>query len=198
MYDITIVRKVRHALNAADTETEAYTRFEEAGELLHQTTTTDHELLQQRIFYSVFDRSEEYAAVAADQCYEGIEAFCGVKIFTHQRRETTLFGEKKVRLMAILGTKSDSQFARWLYNMIDDTIEHESENYQTHHKGKLHDKDIPGFQNGLAVRINTRLKQLAEAQRSKGAAFAETKEHMLVEAAQSRGLMHAEQKVIKA
>lgn len=172
-----ILRQIRTLLDVQGcSEPEALDQVGKAAELLRQYHT---ETLGQdnKVLYAAFDRSEEYDMTAVDECFSGIESLVAVKMSIYQRRETTLFGEKKVRLLAIQGIKPDIQFAHWLYNMLDDLIIQETEMYRAECYKHRFDKvringegpwnearAIAAFQAGVATRINESLKKLGEAQ----------------------------------
>ncbi len=190
-----VTGQIRALLNTSGcTEQEAISRTEKATELMskYQITLTDAEVRQTSVLYETFDRSEQYALAAVDHCFEGIQLLCGVRMFMKPRVEKTLFGaEHKVRLLAILGAQPDLEFAHWLYDMLDDTIERASEAFKAQTR-KYTDDVVSSFEVAMAARINTRLKAMAEAAKpnvtTDGKALIVVKDGMLTEAIDTMGL----------
>jgi hypothetical protein len=150
------------------TEGETLAAAGRAAELMrkYQVTLTDKELRATGVTNETFDRSEPFHNVAADFCFAGLQKLCSVKIWYHQRNEYSQFGAKTTyRLMAVLGLKTDVEFTRWLYDMIDETITRETEHFRgtAVFKNASHKPTASSsFQSGMAARINARLLALAD------------------------------------
>jgi hypothetical protein len=113
-----------------------------------------------------FDRAADLAFMPEDQCIEGIQVLCGVKIWYTKREEKDIFTRDmhKVRLLTILGTSSDIQLSHWLYTTAADTIETSFATFANTLIYKRNPTPIDAkhsFETGLAARINTGLKALA-------------------------------------
>lgn len=132
----------------------------------YKITLSDIELLADPVNEYSFDRADALSFLPEDYCVEGISELCGVKIWHVKRDEKTLFTNDvhKVRLLSILGVESDVKFAHWLYEMIASAI---SSSFSTFANTIIYKRNpnqldaANSFKLGMAVRINTRLRELA-------------------------------------
>jgi hypothetical protein len=191
-----IIARIRALLdkttNNGATEAEALSAAEKARELMakYQVTLTDAEIRKSKIILETFDRSQALQTTAADYCVKGIENLCGVRIWFHTRTERSLFGEEhRVRLLAILGAKADMEFAHWLYEMIDEAIDHEADNFRRtfgYKSSQSKARSLSSFQAGMATRINHRLIDMANQAKNikstSGTALVVVKDEMLNQA----------------
>lgn len=170
-------------------EQEAITAAKAMRELMdqHNLTLTDIEIKQEEVIEETFDRESVYEIDGTDHCIQGLERYCGVKIWFTKRYEADfLTGHTtKVRLLSIFGRKPDTQMAHYLYEVIGEAIKQES-------------KFLKGvqrtlFETGMATRVNERLIAMVEAlepvaKTASGSALVVVKNALVEEAFAKRGL----------
>ena len=161
-----VAGKIRALLNKTlengATEAEAMSAAAKARELMdcYRLSMSDVEIQAEPIETVDLRRGKAKAVAPTDYCMGGIQAYCGVRMWYHTDRQT---GYRRAR---ILGLKSDAEMARYLYEMIRGAIETETE---AHHRTEIwldsanRRKATSSFQVGMAVRIDTRLREMARA-----------------------------------
>lgn len=171
--DTAVVRKIQALLNTNGcSEHEATERMRKARELMdkHYLTMSDIEIQQEEVVKESFDRPEVKAIATVDGALYGIAEYCGVKHWYTTRQERDLFSGEIIerRLITFLGLKQDVDMSYWLYEMIGNVIETESEDYIDNNlfkltTAKLRKDAAYAFEVAMAHRINGRLKEMAEA-----------------------------------
>jgi hypothetical protein len=161
-----IARRIRGLLNlSADqsvTEQEAIEAARKARELMdkYRVTMTDVEIKAEPV--ELDEVKSAYATTApVDYCRPGIMAYCGVKLWFESHRGA-------VRRVKILGLKADTDMAGWLYTMLQTALESDWRAYKKtpawrELTGGGKRSATQSFFVGMAVRINERLLELAEA-----------------------------------
>lgn len=131
----------------------------------HNLTQTDLEIHESPMTDETFDRPYGYNSEGADYCCGGIEKYCGVKVFQSIRYEQ-IFGTnkvEKVRLIRMFGLKPDVEMAFYLYEIIAEAMERDSEAYVRKHQPTKKRLMQKSFTQGMAHRINARLVEMARA-----------------------------------
>jgi hypothetical protein len=137
------------------TEAEAMQATAKARELmdLYRLSMTDTEIEEEPVIKEEIDRVNEVRFAPADYCADGIERFCGIKIWYKKNRAG-------VRHAVFFGLKSDVEMARYLYEMIGGAVKTQSAIFARSPECRERD-DPKGFRQGMASRINTRLCEMA-------------------------------------
>lgn len=159
-----VARRVR-ALLAKTTENgaseaEAIAAAEKARQLLdaHRLTQADCEIEAEPIEDIQIDRPNNLKFAAVDYCLPGIDAYCGVKTWFHKRH-----GIRRVRM---IGLKSDTEMAVYLYRLIANTIQLESAKFMRQKQtgdATISRRLRQSFQIGMSGRVNQRLQDMAKA-----------------------------------
>lgn len=133
----------------------------------HNLTQTDLEIHESPMTDETFDRPYGFRDEGADYCWLGIQKYCGVRFFYTMRYEQKFgdpFGSaEKVKLIRIFGLKPDVEMAFYLYEIIAEAMERDSEAYVRKHQPTKKRLMQKSFTQGMAARINARLVEMAKA-----------------------------------
>ena len=114
-----------------------------------------------RIFYEF--GSKKHPCVYA---WEGIEAICGVRVYSQSRYKTDSdYNHKKVISFAICGFHADVEQAKYLLYVIKKAIDSEVERFKKGSLYKQSDRKISlvnGFSYSMSIEIGRRLKEMAK------------------------------------
>lgn len=180
-----IARRVRGLLNKTVangcTEAEALAAAQAARRIMdaHRLTQSDVEIEAEPIDDVCIDRPTAQKLAAVDLCCAAISKYCGTKSWYQHKHGK--------RMWRVIGLKADTEMAKYLYEMLADTIARETRDYAranaSHWSDAAHTRRMnQSFSVGMAQRISRRLREMAEAANaqavtSTGTALVVVKDH---------------------